>query len=78
MMRYTQILWLYFAVLKLVLALKFSPVTREVGLRDAVGEIEAYADFNADKATDILVLNSLGVCVCVCVCVRASASLYTI
>ena len=46
--------------LQLVIALRFSPVTDEVGLSDSVGRIAALADFNADKVTDILLLNSTG------------------
>lgn len=46
--------------LQLVLTLRFSNVTDEVGLGDTVGRIAAFADFNADKVTDILLLNSTG------------------
>ena len=35
-------------------ALKFSSVTNHVGLREADGHIVGFADFNADKTTDIL------------------------
>ena len=44
-----------------LLALRFSSVTQEVGLSNIVGRIAAFADFNADKVTDVLVLNSTGV-----------------
>ena len=53
-------LWLFLESLQLVLALRLSPVTREVGLSDTVGRIAAFADFNADKVSDVLVLNSTG------------------
>ena len=48
-------LWLLVEVVELVLAGRFSPVTQDVGLQN--GQMAAFADFNADKATDILVLN---------------------
>ena len=53
--------WQFLGSLQLLLALRFSSVTREVGLSDTVGRIAAFADFNADKLTDVLVLNSTGV-----------------
>ena len=37
-----------------VLALKFSSVSDHVRLGDAHGIVSAFADFNADKTTDIL------------------------
>ena len=53
--------WQFLGSLQLLLALQFSPVTQDVGLSDIVGRIVAFADFNADKLTDVLVLNSTGV-----------------
>lgn len=54
------IFWLWLAAVGLVSPLSFSPTTEQVGLKDATGYITAFADFNADKATDVLVLNSTG------------------
>ena len=53
--------WQFLGSLQLLLALRFSPVTQEIGLSNIVGRIAAFADFNADKVTDVLVLNSTGV-----------------
>ena len=53
--------WQFLGSLQLLLALRFSSVTQEVGLSNIVGRIAAFADFNADKVTDVLVLNSTGV-----------------
>ena len=47
--------------LQLLLALRFSSVTQEVRLSNTFGRIAAFADFNADKVTDVLVLNLTGV-----------------
>lgn len=44
----------------LLVALKFSDVSDRVGLGNGAGKIAAFADFNSDKATDFLVLNSTG------------------
>ena len=52
--------WQFLGSLQLLLALSF-PVTQEVGLSNIVGRIAAFTDFNADKVTDVLVLNSTGV-----------------
>lgn len=57
----SQVVWLCVAALELAVALKFSSVTEQVNLQDVRGKIEAFADFNADKATDILVLNATSV-----------------
>lgn len=53
-------LWHLLGSLQLVFALKFSPVTDDIGLGDTVGRIAALADFNADTFTDLLYLNSSG------------------
>ena len=53
--------WQFLGSLQLLLALRFSSVTQEVGLSNIVDRIAAFADFNADKVTDVLVLNSTGV-----------------
>ena len=53
----------FLSYLQLIFALQFSPVTYEVGLSDAVGRIAAFADFNADKVTDVLLLNSTGIAI---------------
>ena len=58
--RISRILCLWLAVVGLVSPLSFSPTTEQVGLKDANGFITAFADFNADKATDVLVLNTTG------------------
>lgn len=53
--------WLFLAnCTRLLVALKFSTVTEKVGLQDVSGQIAAFADFNSDKVTDILVLNTTG------------------
>lgn len=53
--------WSYYWLLtQVITALEFSAVTGRVNLQDAIGQMAAFADFNADKATDILVLNSTG------------------
>lgn len=44
----------------LLVALKFSEVSDKLKFRDVSGQIAAFADFNSDKATDILVLNNTG------------------
>ena len=44
----------------LLAALKLSPVSEDVDLQNVFGQVAAFADFNSDKATDILVLNSTG------------------
>ena len=44
----------------LLVALEFSDVSDRVRLGDVAGKIAAFADFNSDKATDFLVLNSTG------------------
>ena len=54
------ILWLWLAAVGLVSPLSFSPVTEQVGLKDAAGFMTSFADFNADKATDVHVLNISG------------------
>lgn len=59
--RILAIAWQFLGSLQLLLALRFSPVTQEVGLSNIFGRIAAFADFNADKVTDVLVLNSTGV-----------------
>ena len=43
-----------------IVALKFSSVTSHVRLGEARGKLAGFADFNADKATDVLVRNSAG------------------
>ena len=53
--------WQFLGSLQLLLVLRFSSVTQEVGLSNIAGRIAAFADFNADKVTDVLVLNSTGV-----------------
>ena len=60
-LRILVVTWQFLGSLQLLLALRFSPVTQEVGLSNIVGRIAAFADFNADKVTDVLVLNSIGV-----------------
>lgn len=50
----------FLSTLQLVFALNFHAVTEEIGLGDTVGRIAAFADFNADKVTDVLVLNATG------------------
>ena len=57
MKRHLCALWLCLTALELVPALKFNHVTREVGLRGVTGQISAYADFNADKTTDVLIVS---------------------
>ena len=57
----SQVVWLCVAVLELAVGLKFSSVTEQVNLQDVRGRIETFADFNADKATDILILNATSV-----------------
>ena len=51
---------LFFLLIQFVRALKFSDVTSELNLHHISGQIAAFADFNSDKATDILVLNNSG------------------
>ena len=51
-------MWLCTVALDLVFGLEFSSVTDQINLQDVSGQIAAFADFNADKATDILVLNA--------------------
>lgn len=65
-MRWVWRLLLCFSVLvaECIVALKFSSVTESVRLTDAYGKIVDFADFNADKATDILVQNGAGQLTC--------------
>ncbi len=41
-------------------SLSLHNITVNVKLDDAQGGVAAFADFNSDKATDILILNSTG------------------
>ena len=52
--------WLLASSARLLGGYKFSSVTEEVNLRNVSGQIAAFADFNSDKATDVLVLNVTG------------------
>ena len=61
-MTLSTVTWQFLSSLQLVLALNFHAVTEDVGLGDVVGRIAAFADFNADKVTDVLVLNATGTC----------------
>ena len=55
------LLWLFLAsYTRLLVALKFSTVTEKVDLQNVSGQMAAFGDFNSDKATDILVLNTTG------------------
>lgn len=56
-----SLLWLLLAnFTRLLVALTFSTVTEDIDLQKVSGHIAAFADFNSDKATDILVLNTTG------------------
>lgn len=56
-----SLLWLWLAnSTHLLAALGFSTVTEDINLQDVSGQIASFADFNSDKATDILVLNATG------------------
>jgi len=57
-MKRVVFVWLCTVALDLVFGLEFSSVTDQINLQDVSGQIAAFADFNADKATDILVLNA--------------------
>ncbi len=52
--------FLLLATLQLAITLKLSNVTEDINIQDVSGEIGAIADFNSDKANDILVLNATG------------------
>ena len=69
--------WQLLGSIQLVFTLRFSPVTQNVGLGDISGRIAAFADFNADKVTDILMLNSAG-SLSIKLCVLYVASPYVI
>ena len=56
-MKCVVLVWLCAAASELAFSLEFSSVTDRLNLQDVHGQIAAFADFNADKATDILVLN---------------------
>ena len=45
---------------RLLAALEFSLETENVNLLNVTGQIAAFADFNSDTATDILILNATG------------------
>jgi hypothetical protein len=45
---------------RILVALTLSTVTEHIGLQNVSGQVAAFADFNSDKATDILVLNVTG------------------
>lgn len=76
--------WLLTHLTQVITALEFSAVTGRVNLQDAVGQMAAFADFNADKATDILVLDSTGPIearntpqfIISCVCTGSTQGLY--
>ena len=56
--------FLFFSLFDLALSLTFLNVTDAVGLgRTAPSKVLTYGDFNADKATDILVVTANGKCV---------------
>lgn len=54
------VLWSLGALARLILALEFTEVTKTVDLDSSSGTLAALADFNQDKLTDILVLNTSG------------------
>lgn len=54
-----RVLCLCVLVCHCIVAFKFSNVTNHVGLQDAYGRIVNFADFNADKTTDILFRSGL-------------------
>lgn len=58
---YKCVFWLAVGFLQLVFTLDLSSVTEQVGLGSANGVVAALADFNADKLTDIFVLNTTGI-----------------
>lgn len=55
------VLWLLAALSHVAVTLRLSDVTQTSALQDVNGLVAAFADFNSDKATDILVLSSTGI-----------------